>query len=172
MREIDEILNDKRIKCIYRCVNDEKATQLKMEMHSFKSSDKCLVKFTKCVGWEHLSVSHKNKIPSWETMQEMKEIFWTDDEICMQLHPKKSEYINNDNYTLHIWKPLNEDIPTPPSILVGFRPGKEAEDRKWFKQMQEQLGNPLTDDEIDILINPEKLKNMDLSELLKYIKFI
>lgn len=68
--------------------------------------------------WEHVSVSHSNRIPSWETMCKIKEMFFEDDEVVMQLHPKKSEYINNCEYCLHLWRPLKAEIPTPPLVLV------------------------------------------------------
>lgn len=71
-------------------------------------------------GWEHVSISHKHKIPSWKTMCLLKEMFFHDDEVVMQLHPKKSEYINNHPNCLHLWKPLNEAIPTPPKHFVGI----------------------------------------------------
>lgn len=79
-------------------------------------------------GFEHLSVSTPTKTPTWEQMCFMKEIFWRDDEVCMQLHPKKEDYVNNMEYCLHIWKPIERAIPMPPSIMLGFRKGKEAED--------------------------------------------
>lgn len=79
-------------------------------------------------GFEHLSVSTPVKTPTWEQMCFMKDIFWNDDEVCMQLHPKKEDYVDNMPYCLHIWKPINKEIPTPPSIMVGFRKGKEIED--------------------------------------------
>ena len=72
-------------------------------------------------GWEHLSVSTPNRTPSWDEMQKMKEIFWKDDEVCMQLHPRKEYYVNNHPHCLHIWKPINKKIPTPPSIMVGLK---------------------------------------------------
>ena len=70
------------------------------------------------MGWEHVSVSHDSRIPSWETMCKIKEMFFEDDEVVMQLHPKKTEYINNCKYCLHLWRPLKSDIPTPPLALV------------------------------------------------------
>ena len=70
------------------------------------------------LGWEHVSVSHTNRIPSWETMCEIKDMFFNDDEVVMQLHPKKENYINNHKYCLHLWRPLNENIPVPPIELV------------------------------------------------------
>ena len=79
-------------------------------------------------GFEHLSVSTPVRTPTWEQMCFMKDIFWRDDEVCMQLHPKKEDYVDNMPYCLHIWKPIDKEIPTPPSIMVGFRKGKMEED--------------------------------------------
>lgn len=70
-------------------------------------------------GWEHVSISHKHKIPSWKTMCELKDLFFHEDEVVMQLHPKKSEYVNKHKNCLHLWKPINQEIPTPPKHLVG-----------------------------------------------------
>lgn len=72
--------------------------------------------------WEHVSVSHKTKIPSWNVMCIVKDMFFEDEEVVMQLHPKKSEYINNCKTCLHLWRPSHEKdkIPTPPKILVGI----------------------------------------------------
>lgn len=81
--------------------------------------------FSTGFGWEHLSISHRNKTPDWDTMCQVKDMFWREDEACMQLHPKKEDYINNHPYCLHIWKPIKEElgveIPLPPSILVGIK---------------------------------------------------
>lgn len=75
------------------------------------------------MGWEHVSVSIKNvdRCPKWSEMCEIKSMFFEDDEVVMQLHPKKTEYVNNHNYCLHLWKPIGKEIPTPPSILVGIK---------------------------------------------------
>ncbi|MCK1641257.1 hypothetical protein IVA95_27645 [Bradyrhizobium sp. 157] len=37
----------------------------------------------------------------------------------MQLHPPQSRYVNNSRYCLHLWKPINQDIPMPPASFVG-----------------------------------------------------
>lgn len=70
------------------------------------------------MGWDHVSVSRGNGIPSWEIMCKIKELFFNDDEGVMQLHPKKENYINNHPYCLHLWRPQKENIPMPPLILV------------------------------------------------------
>lgn len=68
--------------------------------------------------WEHVSVSHYNRCPYWKEMCFVKNLFWDEEETVIQYHPKKSEYINIHNYVLHLWKPVNIDIPLPPSIFV------------------------------------------------------
>lgn len=151
MKDIQTILQDKRIAQVLRNVNNDKAIQLKLMLNTQYDKQSC-VKFTKAMGWEHLSVSFDDMLPDWNYMQEMKEMFWKDDEECFQLHPKKDNYINNHNYCLHIWKPLEQQIPIPPTILVGFRPGKEQEDKKEFIKIQAELGSPITEQEADAFI--------------------
>lgn len=72
-------------------------------------------------GWEHVSVSLKSRSPLWHEMNYIKGLFWDDDEVVIQYHPKKSEYVNNHNYCLHLWKPIDVELPEPPSILVGIK---------------------------------------------------
>lgn len=69
-------------------------------------------------GWDHVSVSHRSRCPSWEEMCEVKDIFFGEDECCVEYHPARSEYVNIHPYCLHIWKPQTETIPTPPMIFV------------------------------------------------------
>ena len=150
MRKFDDILHDRRILKVYKNVETDKVQKLKIEVRSIKQSDKALVSLTNMFGWEHLAVSFKNKIPSWECMQEMKELCFYDDEECFQLHPKADNYINNNQYTLHIWRPTEGMKQIPPSIFVGFRPNHIEEDRQAAIDLHEQLGMPLTKEELEI----------------------
>ncbi len=93
--------------------------------------------FSYQMGWEHLSVSMPNRTPTWEQMCMMKDIFWNKNEACVEYHPKKEDYVNNHKHCLHIWKPTNEVLPLPPSILVGFR--SEAE-KQAFLSMTNMMG--------------------------------
>ena len=75
-------------------------------------------------GWEHCSVSitdRYKRCPSWEQMCFIKDSFWNDDECCVEYHPAKKDYVNNHEYCLHIWKPIDQEIPTPPSLMVGLK---------------------------------------------------
>jgi hypothetical protein len=71
------------------------------------------------IQWEHVSVSTRHRCPYWSEMCYVKDLFWESDETVMQLHPAKSDYVNNHNHCLHLWKPINANIPLPPSIAVG-----------------------------------------------------
>ena len=86
-------------------------------------------------GWEHVSVSHKNPnyIPSWNDMCAFKEMFFKDDEWAMQFHPPVSEYVNNMPNCLHLWRPTKETMPTPPSILTGFKGARLTNGSKGVK---------------------------------------
>ena len=75
-------------------------------------------------GWEHVSMDGKNRMPTWEEMCQLKDMFFTEEECCVQYHPPKSEYVNNIPYCLHIWKPIEKYsgiFPIPPSLFVGAK---------------------------------------------------
>jgi hypothetical protein len=70
-------------------------------------------------GWEHVSVSFNHRAPTWEEMCLVKHFFWDDDEVVVQYHPAKKDYINHHPHCLHLWRPMRRPLPTPPAILVG-----------------------------------------------------
>jgi hypothetical protein len=71
--------------------------------------------------WDHVSVSISHRCPDWLEMSFIKDLFFEPEDTVMQLHPPKSEYVNNHVYCLHLWRPLKEQAPLPPSILVGIK---------------------------------------------------
>jgi hypothetical protein len=71
--------------------------------------------------WEHVSVSLPNRCPNWPEMCFVKDLFWDAEETVMQLHPPKSQWISNHPYCLHLWLPLDVEIPLPPDIAVGVQ---------------------------------------------------
>ena len=50
----------------------------------------------------------------------MPRLFFKPEEVCFQLHVSSGEHINNHPYCLHIWRPLDREIPLPPGIMVGI----------------------------------------------------
>lgn len=87
----------------------------KAEMHVIASSGE---------GWDHVSISRRNRCPNWLEMEHVKHLFFRDDETAMQLHVPASDHISHHPYCLHLWRPLNAEIPRPPGIMVGSSPPK------------------------------------------------
>lgn len=56
-------------------------------------------------GWEHISVTLANRTPTWDEMCYVKKVFFEDEDLCLQFHPRKSQYVNAHEHCLHIWKP-------------------------------------------------------------------
>ena len=75
-------------------------------------------------GWEHVSASpivalgRIQKVPTWEVMCELKNRFWSKHDIVLQYHPAEKDYVNCHPFTLHLWRPMNQEIPTPPTWMV------------------------------------------------------
>jgi len=60
-------------------------------------------------GWEHVSIElYARRLPTWEEMCFIKDIFWDEEEEVVQIHPKKSQYVNMTE-ALHMWRPVNGD---------------------------------------------------------------
>lgn len=70
-------------------------------------------------GWDHVSVSRISRCPNWPEMEHIKGIFFKDNETAMQLHVPSADHVNYHPYCLHLWRPLDQEIPRPPSIMVG-----------------------------------------------------
>jgi hypothetical protein len=70
--------------------------------------------------WEHVSVSLPTRCPTWDEMCFIKNLFWDEEDTVIQYHPSKKNYVNNHPYCLHLWRPTNLIIPTPPTIFVGY----------------------------------------------------
>lgn len=74
-------------------------------------------------GWQHVSVSlnGSNLPPSWSIMCQVKNLFWDDEDWVVQFHPAKSEYVNLHPGCLHLWRPTDQKMPIPDSLMVGIR---------------------------------------------------
>lgn len=73
------------------------------------------------LGWEHVSVSRRDRCPTWSEMCQVKDLFWDEEDCVVQYHPPKSEYVNNHPYCLHLWRPIGIAMPSPNSLLVGLK---------------------------------------------------
>ncbi len=74
-------------------------------------------------GWEHVSVSilyreGDTRNPTWLEMYMVKNVFWDPEETVIQFHPKASEYVNQYDTCLHLWKQIGKEHELPPGNLV------------------------------------------------------
>lgn len=70
-------------------------------------------------GWQHVSASHSDHCPSWETMCWLKDQFWDPELTVLQFHPPRSEYVNAHPFCLHLWRPVGQTIALPPAWMLG-----------------------------------------------------
>lgn len=71
-------------------------------------------------GWEHVSVSFSFRTPTWEEMCFIKNMFWDEEDTVIQIHPPRSQYVNQHEFTLHLWRPAVGLITMPHADLVGI----------------------------------------------------
>jgi hypothetical protein len=78
-------------------------------------------------GWDHVSARaqrtgdpSKSRIPTWREMVFLKGVCWDDDDVVMQLHPRRADYVDCHPHVLHLWRPTTPGvtIPTPPRAFV------------------------------------------------------
>ena len=74
------------------------------------------------LGWEHVSVTTQDqkRTPTWAEMCRAKAAFWDPEEAVVQYHPPESEYVDNHPTCLHLWRPVDQEIPRPPPEMVGI----------------------------------------------------
>lgn len=70
--------------------------------------------------WEHVSISMEKRCPTWEEMCFIKDMFWDEEDLVVQMHVPKKDYVNNHPFCLHLWRKAgtNDFCETPPKIFV------------------------------------------------------
>ena len=71
--------------------------------------------------WEHVSVSRPDRCPSWSEMCMVKNMFWGPEDCVAQFHPPQSQYVNNHEYCLHLWRKVGSEFELPPTEMVGIK---------------------------------------------------
>jgi hypothetical protein len=86
----------------------------KEELHVIASDDRDWPPELGPLKWEHVSVTARNRIPTWEEMCFVKNLFWDLDDCVIQFHPPGWRYVNRNPNCLHLWRPIEFAIPLPP----------------------------------------------------------
>lgn len=85
------------------------------------------------LGWDHVSVSRTNRCPNWPEMEQIRRLFFKDDESVMQYHAPIADYVDGSKYghpyCLHLWRPHGSQLPAPPKWMVGGMSPAEAEEQ-------------------------------------------
>jgi len=68
-------------------------------------------------GWDHVSVSRRNRCPTWPEMTHIAALFFKDDEMAMLLHLPTVGRASPPSYCVDWWRPHGQDIPRPPSMI-------------------------------------------------------
>ena len=114
MKTYDEIVNARHIYAINKLPVSIEIYCAGIDLYGFKGT--VVFGFNED-GWEHVSVSHcnKHKLPTWEDMCHVKELFWKADETVVQIHPSEDAYVHGvpgmweDSNVLHLWRPVGGD---------------------------------------------------------------
>ena len=70
-------------------------------------------------GWDHVSVSLEDRCPTWDEMDFVKRLFWSDKETVIQYHPRENKKINEMPYCLHLWKKQGSNYELPPANMIA-----------------------------------------------------
>lgn len=68
--------------------------------------------------WLHVSVAHQKRLPTWEELRMVKDLFIGKDKKAFQILPSEDNYVNIHPYCLHLFCCLDDDgLPE----FSGFR---------------------------------------------------
>jgi hypothetical protein len=71
-------------------------------------------------GWDHVSISHRSRCPTWGEMVFVKRAFFKRGEWAVEYHPPEKENISLHDYCLHLWRPNNGiEFPLPPTWTIA-----------------------------------------------------
>lgn len=69
-------------------------------------------------GWDHVSVSRKERTPTWTEMEYVRKMVSLPGEVWLQYGVPVEKHINFHPYCLHWWRPQDGSVPTPPEWMV------------------------------------------------------
>jgi hypothetical protein len=111
-------IKDGRVVAFYGSIGDDKSGAFRVP--SASSGNDLLIIASSDGGWDHVSVSKpKMRLPTWTEMEQVKRLFFRDDEVAFQLHVRPNDHISLHDGCLHLWRPIGMEIPTPPARMVA-----------------------------------------------------
>ena len=71
--------------------------------------DELIVFVTRDAGLWHLSVSHHNRLPTYEELKRVRYKFMPNGVLVAQIFPPKEDFVNLHPNVLHLWE-LSKDV--------------------------------------------------------------
>lgn len=53
---------------------------------------------------EHLSISLKNRLPTWDELKYFKSQFWDENDEVYHILPPADQYVNLHRFCMHLWR--------------------------------------------------------------------
>lgn len=60
--------------------------------------------------WMHVSVSHRDRLPTWPELKTVKDMLIGPDTVAIQVFPRAAEFVNVHPFCLHLWHCLDGDV--------------------------------------------------------------
>lgn len=69
-------------------------------------------------GWDHVSISRKNRAPNQAELSHVHRLFFQPGEVAVQYFVPQREHVNIHENCLHLWRAQTRPIPMPPRAFV------------------------------------------------------
>lgn len=69
--------------------------------------------------WAHLSVSCRDRLPTWDEMKRVKHDFLGPEIVALQVFAPESEWVNIHETCLHLWACMEDERPIPDFRVMG-----------------------------------------------------
>lgn len=69
--------------------------------------------------WIHISLSRKDRLPSWAEITKVKNEFLGEETEAYHIIPKASQHVNLHSYCMHLWSPIetNQVLPNLQNLI-------------------------------------------------------
>lgn len=67
----------------------------------------CVVVLSRDAGLWHISISRKDRLPSYDELKTIRYQFLPEVEYMVQVFPPKENFVNMHQFCLHLWEPKN-----------------------------------------------------------------
>ena len=89
--------------------------------------------------FEHVILNPRQRLPTYKEMVILKDIFWEKNEVTIQVHPAKSQYVNIVEYALHLWRYRGISPKTEKKLVERIKKEYADAKRNYYHQKKEVI---------------------------------